>query len=233
MNSAASSAGSGAAPLGSATVTVEVTCSVLIPAFNEADTIAQVVGVAREASLGQVVVVDDGSRDGTAATARLAGAEVIELNRNQGKGGAVAAGLENVRSGVIVLVDADLVGLLPAHLRALAGPVLAGEADMTRGVFVGGRWRTTAAQRLTPQLSGQRAVRRELLEAVPELASTRFGIEVAITGAAKRQGWRCLDVRLEGVSQVMKEEKRGLLAGLAMRLRMYRDIVATMIRRSW
>lgn len=227
MSSAASSAASGAALVGSATGT----CATLIPAYNEAHTIAQVVEAARLSGLGRVLVVDDGSRDDTAAEARRAGAEVKELGRNVGKGGAVAAGLELLENEVIVLVDADLVGLTPEHLRLLAEPVVNGEADMTRGVFAGGRWRTTAAQRLTPQLSGQRAVRRELLLQVPDLAGTRYGIEVAITDTARREGWRRRDVFLDGVSQVMKEEKRGMLAGLVIRLRMYRDIVATLLNR--
>lgn len=231
MSSVASSADRGATLVGSATSDAAATCTILIPAYNEADTIEAVVHVALRSGLGSVLVVDDGSADGTAAAARLAGADVAELYSNLGKGGAVAAGLERVDSEVIVLVDADLVGLTPEHLRALTLPVSSGEVEMTRGVFVGGRWHTTAAQRLTPQLSGQRAVRRELLLRVPRLAATRFGIEVAITDTARREGWCCRDVRLEGVSQVLKEEKRGLLAGLSMRLRMYRDILATMLRR--
>ncbi|MEX2542514.1 MAG: glycosyltransferase family 2 protein [Trueperaceae bacterium] len=231
MNSAESSADSGAALASRATGTVTGTCTVLIPAFNEADTIGSVVQVARLAGLGRVLVVDDGSQDDTAEVARRAGGEVIELRRNLGKGGAVAAGLALTDSDVIVLVDADLVGLTSAHIRSLAEPVVSGSANMTRGVFTGGRWRTTAAQRLTPQLSGQRATRRELLLRVPQLARTRYGIEVAITNTARREGWRCRDVRLEGVSQVMKEEKRGVLAGLAVRLRMYRDILATLLYR--
>ena len=230
MSSAASSADSGATVAGSAARPRAGVCTVLIPAYNEADTIDAVIEVSLRSGLGDVVVVDDGSSDGTAAAARRAGAQVIELQRNLGKGGAVAAGLERIDSEVVLLVDADLVGLRPQHLEDLAAPVLRGEVEMTRGVFTGGRWRTTAAQRLTPQLNGQRAVRRDLLLQVPQLEATRYGIEVAITDTARRQGWRCRDVPLEGVSQVMKEEKRGLLAGLVMRLRMYRDIFATLLR---
>lgn len=226
MNSAASSAAEGGAPGGRLTST----CTILIPAFDESGTVGQVVDVARRAGLGEVLVVDDGSRDTTAEVARRAGAQVLELGRNRGKGGAVAAGLAQLSSDVVVLLDADLVGLAPRHLRLLALPVLTGEVDMTRGVFSGGRWRTTAAQKITPQLNGQRAVRLEMLLAVPKLDRTRYGLEVAITEAARRQGWRCLDVPLTGVSQVMKEEKRGLAAGLFTRLRMYLDILVTLLR---
>lgn len=226
MNSAASSAAEGGAPGRRLTST----CTILIPAFDESATIGQVVDVARRAGLGEVLVVDDGSRDTTAEVARRAGAQVLELGRNRGKGGAVAAGLAQLSSDVVVLLDADLVGLTPKHLRLLALPVLTGEADMTRGVFSGGRWRTTAAQKITPQLNGQRAVRLEMLLAVPKLDRTRYGLEVAITEAARRQGWRCADVPLTGVSQVMKEEKRGLVPGLFTRLRMYLDILVTLLR---
>ena len=205
-------------------------CAVLIPAFDEARTVAAVVRPALGARLGPVLVVDDGSSDGTAEAARDAGAEVLVLGDNRGKGGAVVAGAEHLVADVLVLLDADLVGLEPEHVRDLAEPVSTGAVDMTRGVFAGGRWRTTTAQRMAPQLNGQRGVRRELLLAIPGLERTRYGIEVAITDWARQHGWRQLDVPLAGVSQVMKEEKRGWLRGVAVRLRMYADILRTMLR---
>lgn len=203
--------------------------AVLIPAYEEAANVAPVVAAARAARLGPVLVIDDGSSDGTAQAASRAGAEVLELGRNLGKGGALAAGAAAVRTRVVVLLDADLVGLEPQHVRALAAPVLDGSADMTRGSFQGGRWRTTAAQFVTPQLNGQRALRREALLSVPHLADSRYGVEVAITRHAKERGWRLVDVPLDGVSQVMKEEKLGWRRGLAVRLRMYAEIVRTLV----
>ncbi len=206
-------------------------CAVVVPAFNEADTIGPVVRCAVRSEVGPVVVVDDGSTDGTAAAAEAAGARVVRLPRNVGKGGAVMAAASALEVDVLVLLDADLVGLTPRQVRALAEPVCCGDADMTRGVFRGGRWRTTAAQRLTPQLNGQRALRRVDLLGVPGLRASRYGIEVAIGEHARRRGWRRLDVPLEGVSQVMKEEKRGVLAGIGMRAGMYRDILRALLRR--
>lgn len=209
---------------------VPARCAVLIPAFDEANTIGAVVRPALAAGVGPVLVVDDGSTDGTAAAAREAGADVLVLPDNRGKGGAVVAGAEHLAADVLVLLDADLVGLRAEHVRALAAPVRDGAVDMTRGVFVGGRWRTTAAQRVAPQLNGQRGVLRELLLAIPGLERTRYGIEVAITEWARQHGWRQRDVRLAGVSQVMKEEKRGWFRGVLVRLRMYADILRTMLR---
>jgi glycosyltransferase involved in cell wall biosynthesis len=204
--------------------------AVVIPAFNEADHVAPVVRAALASGLGPVWVVDDGSSDATADVARAAGAEVLRLDANVGKGGALLAAARTLEVEVVVLLDADLVGLTPGHVRALAEPVLSGRADMTRGVFKGGRWHTTAAQRLTPQLNGQRALRRERLLGVPGIGRSRYGVEVVLGEHARRSGWRRADVPLEGVSQVMKEEKRGLLAGISLRAGMYRDILRALLR---
>ncbi len=205
-------------------------CGVLIPAYNEVATLSGVVRAARAARLGPVLVVDDGSQDATADAARAAGVAVLRLWGNRGKGGAVFAGAQALQTAIVLLVDADLIGLTPEHLRALAKPVLEGRAEMARGVFVGGRWRTTTAQHLTPHLNGQRAIRRDLLLGVPGLPESRYGLEVAITEEAKRQGWRTLDVPLPEVTQVMKEEKRGFWKGLGHRLGMYRDIVRAYLK---
>jgi glycosyltransferase involved in cell wall biosynthesis len=205
---------------------------VLIPALDEAGTVAEVVAVARAAEVGPVLVIDDGSTDGTAAVAAAAGAEVLRLDDNRGKGGAVAAGARARRERVVVLLDADLTGLTPAHVHALLAPVVNGASDMTRGVFVGGRWRTNVAQQLVPVLNGQRAMRRADLLAVEGLDDSRYGVEVAIFDHAKRHGWRTEDVPLAGVSQVMKEEKRGTLRGTLIRLRMYAEIVGELVRRA-
>ena len=205
-------------------------CGVLIPAYNEAAWLGRIVETALAAALGPVLVVDDGSTDTTAAAAQAAGAQVLRLPRNLGKGGAVFEGAQQLETDVVVLIDADLTGLSEPHLFALAAPVLAGDVEMTRGIFVGGRWRTTTAQRLAPQLNGQRGIVREKLLEVTGLRSSRYGIEIAITEYARKARWRTADVAMLGVSQVMKEEKRGVLTGFMIRLKMYGEIFGTWFR---
>lgn len=205
-------------------------CAILIPAYNEEAFVAAVVKTATASGLGPVLVVDDGSEDGTASVARQAQAEVLSLSSNCGKGGAVFAGAAHLDADVLVLIDADLTNLRVEHLRQLAEPVLRGQVDMARGVFVGGRWSTEMAQKLAPQLSGQRAVLRARLLEVEGLKESRYGVEIAITKHAKRANWRIMDVPLSGVSQVIKEEKRGLLRGLFIRLKMYGEILWTWLR---
>ena len=223
MNSAPSSRGK-AARTGPATV------AILIPAYEEQDTIGAVAATALASGLGSVIVVDDGSRDATAEVAEAAGAEVMRLTVNRGKGGALWAAAHHSDAEVVVLLDADLLGLLPEHVTALAEPVIAGAADMTRGVFKGGRWSTTIAQRVAPQLNGQRALRREALLNVEGLAESRYGVEVAITRHGIDNEWRVVEVPLWDVTQVMKEEKRGWFKGLTVRLRMYAEIVRVLLR---
>jgi len=99
--------------------------TVLIPAFNEEATVGRVVRVAREAGF-PVVVADDGSKDETARRALEAGAEVVRLKENRGKGGAIAEGLKAVRTPFVLLLDADLLGLRPEHLFALLKPLKEG-----------------------------------------------------------------------------------------------------------
>ena len=208
-----------------------MTCAVIIPAYNESATIAQVIKVALAADLGEVWVVDDGSSDSTAKVAKQAGAKVICLEKNQGKGGAVVAGANHLDVDILLLLDADLIGLKPNHLHDLTKPLLNGRADMVRGDFKGGRWQTNFSQAITPVLNGQRAILRQRLLSIPKLAQTGYGVEVAIALTARRERWQVTHVPLQGVSQIMKEEKvnRGFIRGFGTRLKMYGEILYALV----
>ncbi len=106
----------------------------VIPAFNEARTIAAVVEGVR-AAVGRVLVVDDGSTDGTGDRAREAGAEVAAHAANLGKGHAVRTGLARVLEGVfthVLLLDADLQHL-PQEAASLLAEAAASGADVVIG----------------------------------------------------------------------------------------------------
>ncbi|PYE54424.1 glycosyltransferase family 2 protein [Deinococcus yavapaiensis] len=203
--------------------------AVIIPAFNEESTIVDVVRPAL-AFTREVVVVSDGSTDGTARVAREAGAIVVELHSNGGKGPALYAGLLATNADIVILLDADLVGLTPEHLHTLLAPVANGELDMAIGVFNDGGFMTDFGNRMTKHLSGQRAVRREWLLGVPRLASERWP-EPAITYALKNDRVKWGYVELHKLKQVMKEEKRGLWQGLKYRTKMYKDLLTFRKRR--
>jgi glycosyltransferase involved in cell wall biosynthesis len=202
----------------------------VIPAYNEELTIGDVVSTLRQCELiEEILVVSDASEDQTATIASAAGARVLEHESNQGKAGAMKTGFEATDADVVLFLDADLTGLTPAHVKLLLHPVVRGEADMTVGVFDDGRVATDLAQLVAPYLSGQRAVRREIVEDMfrksPDADVSRFGIEVALTRHVKDRGYRVAEVPLEEMSHRMKEEKLGLVKGVAARIKMYYEIL--------
>lgn len=135
------------------------------------------------------------------------------------------AGAEATDAEIVVFLDADLVGLTPDHVRQLVEPVLQGEADITLGIFDEGRFATDMAQKITPFLTGQRALWRSILLTIPHLERTRYGVEVAISRYAEEKMLRVTRVHLKHVAHLTKEEKVGLWRGFRARLRMYWEII--------
>lgn len=197
----------------------------VIPAYNEEATIGEVVRTVRQTpAVNEVLVVSDGSTDGTVEAAADAGARVVCLPVNVGKGGAMMAGIKNTDADLVLFLDADLIGLKPAHVMSLLEPVMDGRAEMTIGIFESGRLATDLAQFIAPYLSGQRAVRRSLFEQLPNLDLTRFGVEVALTKFVKAEGIPVEEVELKEMSHIMKEEKLGIIKGVMARMKMYWEI---------
>lgn len=205
-------------------------CSLIIPAYDEE---ARVGGVAqlcvRSGLFAEVVVVDDGSNDNTADAARVTGARVVQHGRNKGKPAAMLTGLKNTTCPVVCFLDADLLHVTTEHLVALVDPVLDGEVAATLGVFRGGRAATSLAQRIAPMISGQRCLKRELLDSFTDWHSG-FGVETALNDYLRRIGVEQRIIEWYGAAQVMKEEKRGFIRGFVSRLIMYSDIAVTWLK---
>ncbi len=206
--------------------------AVIIPAYNEASRIATVIQAVKGASYAhEIIVVNDGSSDCTAEIVKgIDGVHLVDLVKNVGKGGAMVAGVASTNAPIVAFVDADLAGLEADHVDTIILPLIRGECDMCVGVFRGGKAGSNAAMAVTPFLSGQRAIRRELFESIPYIGELRYGVEVAITEAVRKKKARVKRVVLRGVSNCYKEEKLGLVKGLQARTKMYRDIREAMVR---
>lgn len=127
----------------------------LVPAYNEEAVIAEVVAETLE-QVSAVIVVDDGSTDATADLARAAGGEVVRLERNRGKAGAVMAGFAAALARgyeVVVMLDADGQHL-PGEVPQVLAPVLAGEADLV----VGSRFLETKSEIPRYRVLGQKTL---------------------------------------------------------------------------
>jgi glycosyltransferase involved in cell wall biosynthesis len=197
--------------------------AVIIPAYNEEATVGEVVDVAKSASrVDEVIVVDNGSSDGTSEAAKERGARLVS-HPEGGKGQAMAAGVAATDAEVLVFLDADLTGLQPDHVDRLVRPVLEGEAGMSCGLFDRGSLLNPIFLHLLPQLTGERAVRRELFESLEPEARSGYQVEAALNSAVSELGMEVDAFICEGMSHRTKSEKSesrisGWLKTLAMLL---------------
>lgn len=199
--------------------------AVVIPAFNEEERLPEVLeAVVGCPAVKQAIVVDDGSGDDTSKVAQSFGVKVIRLEQNCGKAGAVWVGLQEVDLPIVVLLDADLKGLKPSHIEALAKPVAEEGVDMTLGVFRGGRILTDLSHLIAPWVTGQRALPLERVRELPDFSGLGYGLEAALNKFAREHNWSVKMVVLRGVSHVMKEEKLGLVKAVKARASMYLEV---------
>ncbi|MBS3887074.1 MAG: glycosyltransferase family 2 protein [Dethiobacter sp.] len=215
--------------------------SAIIPALNEEASIGKTVKALRLVSeISQIIVVDDGSRDRTAAEAEQAGADyVLVLAENRGKGGALAAGVELAHGEIFCFVDADL-GATAAEFVHLVKPVLQGEADMAVAQFPAGRrsagfglvkrlasWGIYALSGYLPAspLSGQRVLQRGVWEKAVSFRDG-FGVEVGLTVACVRHGYTVTEVPL---SMTHRETGRNW-QGFSHRGKQFIDVSRTLFR---
>lgn len=178
----------------------------ICPAHNESGRVGNVVRtLVTSGVFRRVVVVDDGSTDGTAAEAETAGADVIRLMPNRGKGGAMLAGVRATTEPVVAFFDADLLCFRPQHAQKLVAPVANGSAVMACGLRDYAAW--NEIQKALPTLTGERAVLRSVLESVPLQFWSGWAIEAAINEFAQRSGGNVVKIVLGGLCITPKWNK--------------------------
>jgi glycosyltransferase involved in cell wall biosynthesis len=205
--------------------------TVLMPVFNERETIETAIERTLAADMAaeerELVIVDDGSTDGTAEIlAREWPAEVRVISHagNQGKGAAIRTGLEHARGEFTTVMDADLE-YDPEEVADLIKPLARGDADAVYGVrgfqahnafsfwyVVGNRGVTFAANLLYNCWLGDlmtchKAIRTDVFRSLP-LRESGFAIEAEITARLLRRGTRIFEVPVSYRARGREEGKK-------------------------
>lgn len=205
--------------------------SVVIPAFNEEATVGScVAAVIGHPLVDEVIVVDDGSSDRSAAVAEAAGATVIRLSPNAGKASALDAGVRAARNDILLFLDADVGGHTHETVSRIIQPVLDGQVEMFVGIHARRTLWLNRLLRVFPILGGDRALTRRLWDAVPRDHKRGFEIEIAMNHTAKRFPKRMGFALIPGITHHIKERKYGVLPGLWRRLLMFGDIARVTLR---
>jgi len=198
----------------------------VVPALNEEATVGGVVRVlVKSGVFDRVLVVDDGSTDETAQVSADEGAEVLTMPGNVGKGTAMLAGVAHC-PGDVAFFDSDLVGLRPHHVYRLTAGYEAGY-DMVCGLRDYGRVGSMLQTAVGPIITGERIVRRWVLERLPPSCWDGYRIETALNFVCQRDGARVCLVQLPGLSIRGKVKKGGLWSGLKGHAAMFLQMRAT------
>jgi len=213
--------------------------SVVMPAFNERDTIRTIVDRVRAVPIEkEILIIDDGSTDGTRDILRdldgTDGIRVLLQPANIGKGAAIARGFKEARGDIVLIQDADLE-YDPADYPRLIHPIETGAADVVYGSrFLGGGerrvlyfWHTVGNRvltlvsnmltnlNLTDMETCYKVFRREVVQSIT-IESPRFGLEPEITAKIARRGYRVFEVPISYYGRTYEEGKKiGFRDGIA------------------
>ncbi len=205
--------------------------SVIIPVYNEVDTLDAIMAAVSAVPVDkEIVVVDDGSTDGSREKLQQfenrPGVRVLVHSVNQGKGAAIRTGVAAAEGDLVIIQDADLE-YDPREIPTLMQPILAGKADVVYGSrFMGGQphrvlyfWHSVGNRiltllsnmftdlNLTDMETCYKLFRREVIQGI-RIEESRFGFEPEITAKIARGGWRIYEIGISYAGRTYAEGKK-------------------------
>ena len=204
--------------------------SVVIPIHNEETLLAEVLNLVRAVDFPEMelVLVDDGSTDGTAAILETEGTKpgtlVLRHEHNRGKGAAIRTGLEHATGDIVIVQDADME-YVPADIPLVLEPILSGRVEVSYGSrFLGTvegmrlpnrvanwllAWIVTIFffQRITDEATAYKAFRRSVLDRI-HLRCERFEFCPEVTAKVLRLGYRIEEVPVTFRARTYEEGKK-------------------------
>jgi len=214
--------------------------SVIVPTYNEEATLDEVLAlILKQSMVGEIVIVDDGSSDQTAALAKSwqekeERVRFLEHEKNQGKGAALRTGFQGATLPYVIVQDADLE-YDPGDYSRVIGPLVRDEADVvygsrylkkdTRRVLrfwhtMGNRFLTTASNMfsdlyVTDMETCYKGFRREVIQAIP-IEENRFGFEPEVTAKLAKMNLRVMETSVSYFPRSYDEGKKiGMKDGLS------------------
>jgi len=205
--------------------------TVVIPTYNEQATLPVMIERVRHVPLSlekEIIVVDDGSTDGTAEVlAKFTDIRVLRNEQNQGKGAALRKGLAHATGDIVLIQDADLE-YDPEDYDKLLAPILDGKADVVFGSrfrgetqrvlyfwhYLGNSFITLVSNiftnlNLSDVYTCYKVFTREVVHRItPLLKSDRFSIEAELTARIAKGGWRIYEVPINYFGRTYEEGKK-------------------------
>lgn len=179
--------------------------SAIVPAYNEEKNIAQVLHALTKSKLiNEIICVNDGSTDNTfSILSRTKGIRLINLEKNRGKGFALATGIREAQGEIILMIDADIIGLNDALIKSLIEPIQKGECDV---VFA--HPNLYFLDKITIPLTGERAYfKKDLLPHLNNISKHSLGsLEFYLNFVFKDKKIKIVPFP-NGVRHPFKEEK--------------------------